>query len=328
MSGARRNVLRMTMLASPLADTAAPAERVETVYQPREPFDLLQTVGVFRRGVGDPTMFVREGRVWRALATPLGVGTIVLRQVRGDVWAAAWGPGAEWLIANVPRLCGADDDVSDFNETLHPLVSRAHHENPGLRIGATDAVPDAIVSAIIEQKVTGMQAFGAWKWLVRRHGTRAPGPTPIPLFAAPTLDEWRRIPSWDWHRAGVEPPQSKTIVAAARRGDSLVNALTTARSGAERDTVLQSLTGVGAWTAAEVRIRAFGDPDAVSVGDFHLAHQVGYALTGKRTDDDGMLELLEPWSGQRQRVIRLIYRSGAIEPRRAPRLHPEDHRSR
>jgi 3-methyladenine DNA glycosylase/8-oxoguanine DNA glycosylase len=88
------------------------------------------------------------------------------------------------------------------------------------------------------------------------------------------------------------------------------------------------MPGIGAWTAAEIRIRAFGDPDAVSVGDFHLAHEVGYALTGTRTDDDGMLRLLAAWPGHRQRVIRLIRISGAREPRRGPRVHPEDHRNR
>ena len=104
--------------------------------------------------------------------------------------------------------------------------------------------------------------------------------------------------------------------------------MASACNGAERDAVFTSLPGVGAWTSAEARIRAFGDADAVSVGDYHLAHQVGYALTGHRTDDDGMLALLEPWRGHRQRVIRLIGLSGALEPRRGPRLAPEDHRDR
>ena len=73
------------------------------------------------------------------------------------------------------------------------------------------------------------------------------------------------------------------------------------------------------WTAAETRIRALGDPDAVSVGDYHLAHEVGFALTGERVDDDGMLELLAPWAGQRQRVIRLIGASGVPASRAADR---------
>ncbi|MFT4230147.1 MAG: DNA-3-methyladenine glycosylase 2 family protein, partial [Microbacterium sp.] len=136
------------------------------------------------------------------------------------------------------------------------------------------------------------------------------------------------VPSWAWHRAGLEPPQARTIVDAARRGDAIAAATLRADDGDARDRVLTSVRGVGAWTAAETRIRALGDPDAVSVGDFHLAHEVGFALTGARTDDDGMLELLAPWAGHRQRVIRLIGLSGVREPRRGPRLHPEDHRDR
>lgn len=62
---------------------------------------------------------------------------------------------------------------------------------------------------------------------------------------------------------------------------------------------LTSLRGVGPWTAAEVRRRALGDPDAVPVGDYHLPKLVGHTLIGEPVDDAGMLELLEPFTGQR-----------------------------
>jgi 3-methyladenine DNA glycosylase/8-oxoguanine DNA glycosylase len=80
------------------------------------------------------------------------------------------------------------------------------------------------------------------------------------------------------------------------------------------------------WTAAEVTSRAHGNPDAVSVGDYHLAATVGTALTGSPVDDDGMLELLAPWEGQRQRVVRLILASGVRKPRHGPRITIQDHR--
>lgn len=272
-------------------------------------------------------MQVHGDCVWRAAHTPAGVGTIVLRQVGGEVRAAAWGDGAHWLISQVPRLCGAADDPQNFHHDNHPLLASVHHRNPGLRLSASDLVSDSLVSAILEQKVTGMQAFGAWRWLVRKHGSLAPGPTPRPMFAAPPLSTWRTIPSWDWHRAGVEPPQSRTVVSVARRGEAFLDSLAESTPAAQ-DRLLISQPGIGAWTSAETRIRAFGDADAVSVGDFHLAHHIGFALTGARTDDAGMLTLLERWAGQRQRVIRLIARSGVVEPRKAPRLHPEDHRDR
>ncbi len=262
--------------------------------------------------------------LWRAVRTPEGVGTIALRQEQGAIRASAWGEGAAWLIDQVPALCGAHDDDAGFDTSRHPLIADAARHNPGLRIGRSDLLADALISAILEQKVTAIQAFHAWRDLIYWHGERAPGPRR--LWVAPALATWRTIPSWDWHRAGVEPPQSRAAVTAAASG--LQERLFAAADGAERERLLTTVRGIGAWTAAEVRIRTFGDPDAVSFGDFHLAHEVGYALTGSRVDDDGMRELLEPWAGQRQRVIRLIFASGVIEPRRAPRLHPEDHRDR
>ena len=87
---------------------------------------------------------------------------------------------------------------------------------------------------------------------------------------------------------------------------------------------LRAIPGIGPWTAAEVGMRAFGDPDAVSVGDFHLPNMVAWALAGEpRGTDERMLELLEPYRGQRGRVLRLLELSGVGPPRRAPRLSPQ-----
>ena len=305
------------------------ARPIETEYRPRHPLDLRRTVLYQRHGAGDPTMTASGSVIWWASRTPMGIATLAIRETHpGVIRGAAWGPGREWALSRLPALCGADDEPGDFDASRHPLIADAHRRNPGIRLSRTDLVFDALVSAIFEQKVTGTQAFGAWRRIVTWCGERAPGPTPIPMFAPPTIEGWQHVPSWAWHRAGLEPPQSKTVVRAARRGESLVRALHAAEDGEAVDRVLISQPGIGPWTSAETRIRAFGDPDAVSVGDDPLAHEVGYALTGHRVDDDGRLHLLAPWSGHRQRVIRLIGASGVHEPRRGPRLHPEEHRNR
>ncbi|KJQ53803.1 DNA-3-methyladenine glycosylase family protein [Microbacterium sp. SA39] len=310
------------------AATALDAPPRDATYRPRHPLNLMATVAVMRRGGADPTTVVDGGRFWRAMRTEAGPATLLLRAAGDEVRASAWGPGADEALDRVPDLCGARDDATGFDASRHPLIAEVARRNPGLRLARTDEVFNALAGSILEQKVTTMQAFGAWRFLVTRFGERAPGPTPRPMFTAPPASVWRTIPSWSWHRAAVEPPQSKTLVQAAARGDSIERAMRTALTGADRDRVLTSLPGIGVWTSAETRIRALGDPDAVSVGDFHLAHEVGHALAGKRTDDDGMLELLAPWEGQRQRVIRLIFASGVKEPRRGPRLAPENHRDR
>jgi 3-methyladenine DNA glycosylase/8-oxoguanine DNA glycosylase len=306
-----------------------PSRPIETEYRPRLPLDFRRTVLYQRHGGGDPTMVAAGSVIWRASRTPEGIASLALREISpGVIRAAAWGAGADWALAQLPALCGALDDPADFDASRHPLIASSHHRNPGVRIGRTDLFFDALASSIIEQKVTGVQAFAAWRRIVTWHGERAPGPTPRPMYAPPPIDGWRHVPSWAWHRAGLEPPQARTLVETARRGEGIGRIFMSATDGEARDRVLISQRGIGPWTSAETRIRALGDPDAVSVGDFHLAHEVGYALTGTRVDDDGMLELLAPWAGQRQRVIRLIEASGVREPRRAPRLHPEDHRDR
>lgn len=319
----------MSLTADPTAAHAAWADAAqETVYRPPHALDLARTVGMLRRGGSDPTTVIDGPVIWRAMRTPLGTATLALRATVREVRATAWGAGAAHALERVPDLCGARDDAAGFDASRHPLIAEVSRRNPGLRLTRSDEVFDALACAILEQKVTSMQAFGAWRFLVTRFGERAPGPTPRPMFAAPAASVWHTIPSWSWHRAGVEPPQSKTIVRSAERGDRIERAVRAASDGAARERVLTSLPGVGPWTSAETRIRALGDPDAVSVGDYHLAHEVGFVLAGKRTDDEGMLDLLAPWAGHRQRVIRLIFASGVREPRRGPRLAPENHRDR
>ena len=82
-----------------------------------------------------------------------------------------------------------------------------------------------------------------------------------------------------------------------------------------------SLPGVGEWTAAEIAQRAFGDADALSVGDYHLAKMVGWSLLGHPIDDPAMVELLEPVRPHRHRAVRLLEVSGlASNPRFGPRM--------
>jgi 3-methyladenine DNA glycosylase/8-oxoguanine DNA glycosylase len=319
----RPDARRSRERTDPVGPAATP---LESDFRPRTPIDARRAVALQQRGAHDPAQTTVGGITWRVSRTPIGVATLALRFERERVRAAAWGPGASWAIDQLPDLCGAADDPDGFDPSRHPVIAATHHRHPQLRLGRTDLVFDALASAVFEQKVTGLQAFGAWRAVLTRHGERAPGPTPRPMFAPPA--QWHRIPSWSWHRAGLEPPQSRTVTAAAARRASLERALGAATDDADVDRILTSFPGVGPWTSAETRIRAFGDADAVSVGDYHLAHEVGYALTGSRVDDDGMLELLEQWRGHRQRVIRLIALSGVHQERRGPRLQPEDHRAR
>jgi len=295
-------------------------------YRPPHPLDLVQTLRPLSRGTADPTMQWDASGVWRTLPTPLGAATLHLASQRGVVTATAWGDGAEWAIAAVPELLGGGDDCADFNVSENAFLSESQRRNPGLRLLRTGLVLEMMIAAIFEQKVTSKEARRAWAALVRAHGEPAPGPAPGDMRVFPSARAWRLIPSWEWHTAGVDPQRSRTAIAAASVAGGLERTLALGRGGAEVAKRLRSVPGVGIWTAAETTQRAHGDADSVSVGDYHLPAVVGWALIGSPVDDDGMLELLAPWAGHRQRVMRLIEASGFEKPRFGPRITIQDHR--
>lgn len=307
-------------------DLGRTQSRVETVYRPRHPVDFRMTLGPLSRGGQSPTILWDDHGVWLTSRTATGTATLLLDAVRGEVVATAWGDGAEQAIAAVPELLGDGDDWSGLDVSSNDFLRAARRRAVGLRLLRTGHVLDAVIAAIIEQKVTSVEAWRAWRQLVTRYGEAAPGPAPARMRVIPSPQGWRAIPSWAWHRAGVDPRRSATAVAAACVASGLERTLGLGRGGPEVLARLQSVPGIGPWTAAEASQRAHGDPDSVSVGDYHLPAIVGRALIGKPVDDDGMLELLEPWRGHRQRVMRLIGVSGFRKPRFGPRMTIQDHR--
>ena len=236
----------------------------------------------------------------------------------------AWGPGAGWLLDSLPAQLGCHDDRAGFT-ARHPVVGELALRYEGLRIGRSGRVFEALVPAVLEQKVVGREAHRAWRYLLGKFGAAAPGPAPDGMRVFPSPRTWARIPSWDWHRAGVEGVRARTIITAAAVAARLEQALE--EDPAEADRRLRSLPGIGVWTSAEIRQRAMGDPDAVSVGDYHLPNAVGWTLARRTTDDDGMLELLAPYAGHRYRVTRLIELGGSRPPRRGPRMPVRDYRA-
>lgn len=302
------------------APAAAPAAGLRRTWEPGGPYDLLACLHVLRRGPYDPTCRVAaDGAVWRTMRNPRGPVTLRIAARGGLVEAEAWGTGADWALDRLPTLLGAEDDPAAF-VARHDLLHEAHRRNPGLRLARTGLVMESLIPSVLEQKVTAEEAHRAWRRLVRRHGERAPGPQED-LFVMPGPRTWALIPSWEWHRAGVDGKRSATVMRAVRRWSRMEEA-----AGMELEAAtarLCAIPGIGPWTAAETLQRSNGEADAVTVGDLHLPGIVGYALTGRRgVDDEGMLELLAPYAeqGQRHRAARLILTTGRVPARRVPKM--------
>uniref|UniRef100_UPI000AD12101 DNA-3-methyladenine glycosylase family protein n=1 Tax=Streptomyces lushanensis TaxID=1434255 RepID=UPI000AD12101 len=197
-----------------------------------------------------------------------------------------------------------------------------HSRRPGLRLCRTGLVMESLIPSILEQKVTTVEAYRAWRRLVRAYGEPAPGPA-LPsgerLYVVPDARTWALIPSWEWHKAGVDAKRSTTILRAVRAARRMEEAA--AMEPEQAAARLCLIPGIGPWTAAETVQRSNGAPDAVTVGDLHLPGIIGHALAGDRDADDArMLELLAPYAGQRHRATRLILLSGHTPSRRAPRM--------
>ncbi|MFI1017642.1 DNA-3-methyladenine glycosylase family protein [Streptomyces sp. NPDC020965] len=314
---------------TPRRTTAAPATHAGSTpgrtrsWTPPAPVDLGLILTPLRRGPGDPTFRnTPDGAFWRASRTPAGPGTIRMAAgVGGDVSAEAWGPGAEWLLDGLPTLLGAGDDPDAF-VPRHRIVAVTRHRRPGLRLTRTGLVLESLIPSVLEQKVTADEAYRAWRLLVGRFGTPAPGPTPR-MSVMPDPRGWALIPSWEWHRAGVDDKRAATILRAVRVARRMEEAA--AMEPGPAMARLELIPGIGPWTSAETVQRSNGAPDAVTVGDLHLPGIVGHALVGDRdADDAAMLELLAPYAGQRHRAARLILLSGRIPARRVPQMPRTD----
>lgn len=345
------------------------AHRAESHVDFGAPYDLPRTLSVLQRGRGDPAVQVDSGDFPDAAAATPGAGAWLCKRVYASgadrsgaelgqvtyrldqldtsvvrVRAVATSePLASAAVQEAPTLLGAYDDWEPLQQLLearedHICATLAHarRRHPGVRLPATGALFDQLVTATLEQKVTHGQARHSWRHLLRQHGERPPstaGLAPpqgmrLPLSGA----QLRQVPSWQWHRMWVQPPLSRTVVQVAERASSIhrlaaATSLETS-SVAELAQRLPAIPGIGPWTTAEALQRSHGAADLPAVGDFHLAHFVGEALTGRRTDDAGMIHLLEPFRPHRHRVVRLLGLSGFRHQRFGPRLAPEDHRQR
>jgi 3-methyladenine DNA glycosylase/8-oxoguanine DNA glycosylase len=283
----------------------------------RAPLHLGATLGPLVHGRGDRTVRLTAGEAWLAFRTPEGPAALrVTLEGAGAARATAWGPGAEHALATAPALIG-EDDAPELLAAQHPILRRLQRTNPGLRLPRSRRVLHALLPTIIEQKVTGTEAVRAYASLLRAYGEPAPGPADLLLPPAPAT--LAGIPYHAFHPLGVERRRAEVIRRAAGRAAWLE----AAPDAAEASRRLTSLPGIGPWTAAEVVRTAFGDPDAVSVGDYHVPNMVAWALAGEpRADDARMLELLEPYRGQRGRVQRLLEVGRIVAPRYGPRMAP------
>ncbi len=294
-----------------------------------EHYDFAGTLRPLAMNQHDPCAKVGGREAWWTAHTPDGPATLHLAREGSRLVATAYGPGAAWALEQADALAGLRDDVAEFAAlaATHPVVRAAFHQHPGLRLIATGRIFAHLIPVILTQKVTGLEASRAYLGISRAFGEPAPGPM-ASLLLPVSAETIAATPYWAFHRFGLEQRRADTLRRAAALGDRLDRAPDAATAGK----LLHSIPGIGVWTVAEVVRLAYGDPDAVTVGDYHLPNHVVYALTGAAragardgtpsriaSADVRMLEVLEQFRPQRARVVQLLIATGVSAPKFGPR---------
>jgi len=254
--------------------------------------------------------------LWRSSLTISGPATIRVSFLEGDLRVDAWGPGADILAATAPSLAGFDDRPVEV-VAVHRAVADACRRHWRTPLPASRDPYHELIPAVLGQRVTAAEAATQWGRLCRSFGGLAPGPD-VGLYLPPDPAHLAEVAYSDFHRFGIERKRAETLIGIARRAHKLLPG--TAGDRFDSTASLELLDGVGPWTSAVAGAVAFGDADAVPVGDFHLKNVVSTALAGRdRGTDSEMLDLLEPYSGQRGRVLWWLALDRWRAPMRGPR---------
>jgi 3-methyladenine DNA glycosylase/8-oxoguanine DNA glycosylase len=285
----------------------------------------LRPIGTYGR---DPTTRWTANSFSKAVLTPAGPGTMrLVWDGRGETIAEAWGSGADWLLERAPYWVGLHDDMEGFDPSLHPRIAEWSRRHSGIRLAAAGVIWQELLLVLLGQRVTTQEAVKSWARLADRWGEPAPGPDELRL--PPTPDVVAAASYVDLHLVNVERRRADAILLAARRAHRLEEAAT--MSVPDALARLSALPGLGVWTATSVITASHGDPDTITLRDYGLPTMVNYAFTGdgRRLPPDGggdeiMCRHLAPWSGHRQRIIRLLFAAGVSAPRRGPRMRNPD----
>ena len=292
----------------------SPAPTDSVSFRPRQSHQ--RTLARLSIGRRDPTTRVGPGEFWRATHTPDGPGTLRLSWRGPDVEPTAWGPGGSWLLGQAAALLGADDAGHTFVDA-HPVIMAAQRNHPRVVFGASGTIYHDVLPIILAQRITAGEAVAQWWRLVRRLGERAPGPHPD-LLLPPTPQRLAGQPAWWFHPLGIEAKRAEALRVVAKHAESMWSwSQSGAAHAAEQ---LARLPGIGEWTVGSVIAIAHGCPDSVAVGDYHIKNIVSWALANEpRGTDERMLQLLQPYVGQRNRVVELLGREGIAAPKFGPR---------
>jgi 3-methyladenine DNA glycosylase/8-oxoguanine DNA glycosylase len=278
------------------------------------PFALQPTVSMQNLGRFDPTVrqkadvfqkvhLGRDGRplVWQLESTADGLRV----EVHGD------GSEFDAFVGQFP----VNDGAESFRPA-HPVLRRLARGFQGLRLLRVPWTLDVAAGAVLQQRVRWRDAYDDFRRIAERWGTKTPFGT-----AFPTAAQLAAVPVPRLEARGIDPKRARALIGLARAEAERPFLHNAADKTALRQRLL-SIPGIGPWTTESILGFAYGDADAVPTGDLHLPSLVSSVLAAEPDGtDERMLELLEPFRGQRFRAVRLLWWAERHAPHALRPLH-------
>ncbi|CAN5754067.1 DNA-3-methyladenine glycosylase 2 [soil metagenome] len=278
----------------------------------------------FLRGRAIPGVESIEGAEYRrTVRLGDGVGWLSVQPAGGDVPAllarvsTSLVPRLTMVIARLRALLDLDAQphrIADHlrkDALLRPLVARA----PGFRLpGAFDPFEMA-VRAVLGQQVSVKGATTLCGRLVASFGTPVAlaGDAPAGLHALfPTAAELAAVPLARLRTIGLPEARAASILGLAHDVSSGHIDLSGASPPEATVAALESLRGIGPWTAHYLAMRALRWPDAFVGGDLGVRKALG--VTSSRAAE-ARAESWRPW---RSYAVMLLWSSLALRTDRTP----------
>ena len=261
----------------------------------RGPFDGHGVLRFFQQRAVAAVEVAGDDSYERTLRLPHGSGVVALQPADGHVRCRLELEDFRDLAAAVQRcrrMLDLDADPVSVREVLEsdPALAPIVRANPGRRVPGSPDGDELAVRAVLGQQISVAGARTVAARLVERYGkplTSPQGPLTTLFPSAETL-------------ASADPtalpmPRRRaealvTLAAALADGTVRLDAGTDRRAAM---TALQTLPGIGAWTAEYIALRALGDPDAFPGGDLGL--RKGAQHLGLPSDRRGLERHAERW---------------------------------
>jgi AraC family transcriptional regulator of adaptative response / DNA-3-methyladenine glycosylase II len=180
------------------------------------------------------------------------------------------------------------DEYLTRQKQLRSLVTRT----PGLRVPGAINGFELALRAVLGQQITVKAATTIFGRFVETFGTRIVTPFSDIDSVAPDASDIANATFQQLIDRGLTRKRAETVGALARAVADKAVQLNAPADFIETRKALQTIAGIGPWTAEYIAMRALGDPDAFPHSDLGLMHAL---KVDKPANLQAMSEKWRPW---------------------------------